>query len=274
MKKIAPILIACLGFSLAATAQTSGKAKNKSEKNNSNVITTPSGLQYEILQKGTGKMPVKGGKVSVHYTGKLTNDTVFDSSIKRGQPISFKLGVGQVIKGWDEGIALLHVGEKARFTIPSNLGYGERAVGSIPANSTLIFDVELVDAQDPFVAVPYDVKGLDTLTTASGLKYLMVKKNPEGTQAKSGMKVTVHYTGYLLDGKMFDSSLERGQPIEFGLGQGQVIAGWDEGIALLKTGEKARLVIPYQQAYGESGRPPIIPAKATLVFDVELLMAE
>lgn len=274
MKKVAPILIACLGFSFAAIAQKGGKTKNKSEKNNTNVITTPSGLQYEILQKGTGKMPVKGGKVSVHYTGKLTNDTVFDSSIKRGQPISFKLGVGQVIKGWDEGIALLHVGDKARFTIPSNLGYGERAVGSIPANSTLIFDVELVDAQDPFVPVPYDVKGLDTLTTASGLKYLMVKKNPEGTQAKSGMKVTVHYTGYLLDGKMFDSSLERGQPIEFGLGQGQVISGWDEGIALLKTGEKARLVIPYQQAYGESGRPPIIPAKATLVFDVELLMAE
>jgi len=274
MKKVSALLIFCLGLSLAASAQTSGKTSNKSSKNTSNVITTPSGLQYEILQKGNGKMPVKGGKVSVHYTGKLTNDTVFDSSIKRGQPISFKLGVGQVIKGWDEGIALLHVGDKARFTIPANLGYGERAVGSIPANSTLIFDVELVDAQDPFVSTPFAVNGLDTLTTASGLKYIMVKKNPEGTQAKSGMKVSVHYTGYLVDGKMFDSSLERGQPIEFGLGQGQVISGWDEGLALLKTGEKARLVIPYQLAYGENGRPPIIPAKATLIFDVELLMAE
>jgi peptidylprolyl isomerase len=246
----------------------------KAQKNMSNAITTPSGLTYEILSKGTGKAPIKGGKVTVHNTGKLTNDTVFDSSVKRGQPFSFKLGVGQVIKGWDEGIALLHVGDKARFTIPSNLGYGERGAGAIPPNSTLIFDVELLESKDPFVPVPYDVKGKDTVKTASGLQMIKILSNNEGTKAENGKNVEVHYTGYLTDGKVFDSSLEREKPIQFPLGQGYVIKGWDEGISLLKTGEKARFIIPYNIAYGDAGRPPVIPAKANLIFDVELISVQ
>jgi FKBP-type peptidyl-prolyl cis-trans isomerase len=99
----------------------------------------------------------------------------------------------------------------------------------------------------------------------------MVQKNPAGVKAEAGKNVKVHYTGYLQDGKKFDSSVERGEPIEFPLGKGNVIKGWDEGIALLHTGEKARLVIPYQLAYGEQGYPGAIPPKATLIFDVELV---
>ena len=90
-------------------------------------------------------------------------------------------------------------------------------------------------------------------------------------QAEAGKTVKVHYTGYLTDGKKFDSSVERGEPIAFPLGMGNVIKGWDEGIALMKTGEKARLIIPYQLAYGEQGYPGAIPPKATLIFDVELV---
>jgi len=234
-------------------------------------VTTGSGLVYEILSQGKGRKVNNGDNVTVHYTGKLTNDTVFDSSIPRNQPFSFKLGAGMVIKGWDEGVSYLHVGDKARFTIPANLGYGERAAGKIPPNSTLIFDVEVLDAKEAVVAKPYVVKGLDTLTTASGLKYIMVQKNAKGVKAEAGKTVKVHYTGYLMDGKKFDSSVERGEPIEFPLGQGNVIKGWDEGIALLHTGEKAQLIIPYQLAYGEQGYPGAIPPKATLIFDVELV---
>jgi len=246
-------------------------ATNFMEAQDSKPVTTASGLTYQILTKGNGKKANVGDKVTVHYTGKLTNDTVFDSSIPRGQPFKFNLGQGQVIKGWDEGIAYLHVGDKARLTIPANLGYGERATGKIPANSTLIFDVELLDTQEPVNIVAYDVKGKDTVKTASGLQYIMVQKNPTGVKAEAGKSVKVHYTGYLLDGKKFDSSVERGEPIEFPLGKGNVIKGWDEGIALLHTGEKARLVIPYELAYGEQGYPGAIPPKATLIFDVELV---
>jgi len=109
---------------------------------------TASGLRYQILQKGTGKQATKGAQVSVHYKGQLLDGTVFDSSYKRKQPIDFAIGVGQVIAGWDEGIQLLKVGDKARFVIPSNLAYGEAGAGGvIPPNATLIFDVELMDVK-------------------------------------------------------------------------------------------------------------------------------
>ncbi len=109
---------------------------------------TESGLRYQIIQKGNGTAAEKGKKVSVHYQGALENGQVFDSSYKRKQPIEFQLGVGQVIEGWDEGIALLQVGDKARFVIPSYLGYGSRGAGGvIPPDATLVFDVELMDVK-------------------------------------------------------------------------------------------------------------------------------
>lgn len=110
---------------------------------------TPSGLRYKILQKGEGKKATKGAMVSVHYKGQLIDGTVFDSSYKRKQPIDFAVGVGQVIPGWDEGIQLLQVGDKARLVIPSDLAYGEAGAGGgiIPPNATLIFDVELMNVK-------------------------------------------------------------------------------------------------------------------------------
>ncbi|WP_461533879.1 peptidylprolyl isomerase [Sinomicrobium sp.] len=106
---------------------------------------TESGLWYKILEKGEGEKAVKGKEVAVHYEGMLTDGTVFDSSFRRNQPISFRLGAGQVISGWDEGIGLLTTGGKARLVIPPQLAYGSRGAGGIiPPNATLVFDVELV----------------------------------------------------------------------------------------------------------------------------------
>tara|TARA_B100001093_G_scaffold111078_1_gene103484 strand:+ start:24930 stop:25883 length:954 start_codon:yes stop_codon:yes gene_type:complete len=109
---------------------------------------TSSGLRYQILQKGDGEKAQKNKTVSVHYKGQLSDGTVFDSSYKRNQPIEFSLGMGQVIRGWDEGVALLKVGDKARFVIPSHLAYGSRGAGGvIPPNANLIFDVELMSVK-------------------------------------------------------------------------------------------------------------------------------
>ena len=109
---------------------------------------TSSGLRYQILQKGDGQKAQKNKTVSVHYKGQLSDGTVFDSSYKRNQPIEFSLGMGHVIRGWDEGVALLKVGDKARFVIPSHLAYGSRGVGGvIPPNANLIFDVELISVK-------------------------------------------------------------------------------------------------------------------------------
>ena len=116
-----------------------------SQASGGDVITTASGLQYIEVQEGTGAAPKVGQTVYVHYRGTLEDGTQFDSSYDRGAPFSFVLGAGRVIAGWDEGIALMKVGGKAKLTIPPELGYGSREIaGVIPANSTLIFEVELV----------------------------------------------------------------------------------------------------------------------------------
>lgn len=118
------------------------------EKESAGYDVTPSGLRYKVLQAGNGAEAVKNKTVSVHYKGQLLDGTVFDSSYDRKQPIDFKLGIGQVIAGWDEGIQLLKVGDKARFVIPSELAYGAQGAGGvIPPNAILIFDVELMDVK-------------------------------------------------------------------------------------------------------------------------------
>lgn len=108
------------------------------------IITTPSGLQYVEIQEGTGAQPQAGQTVVVHYTGTLTDGSKFDSSRDRNQPFSFRLGAGQVIKGWDEGLATMKIGGKRKLIVPPQLGYGDRGVGPIPGGATLNFDVELL----------------------------------------------------------------------------------------------------------------------------------
>jgi peptidylprolyl isomerase len=112
------------------------------------VVTTDSGLKYEDLKEGTGDPAKKGDTVEVHYTGRLKDGTKFDSSLDRNRPFSFKLGAGQVIKGWDEGVAGMKVGGKRTLVIPPEMGYGARGAGGvIPPNATLVFDVELLDVK-------------------------------------------------------------------------------------------------------------------------------
>jgi peptidyl-prolyl cis-trans isomerase A (cyclophilin A) len=136
------------GARLKRDAALKAESEAKMEKLAAGFEKTESGLRYQFIQKGDGKKAESGKTVAVHYEGSLENGKVFDSSYPRKKPIEFRLGQGQVIEGWDEGIALLRVGDKARFVIPSDLGYGSRgAGGAIPPNATLIFDVELMDVK-------------------------------------------------------------------------------------------------------------------------------
>jgi FKBP-type peptidyl-prolyl cis-trans isomerase len=146
-------LILLLALSIALLAQTKKPASSAKKADGPTPVTgkpttTPSGLEYWDIKKGTGKLAEKGKKVSVHYTGWLTDGKEFDSSRDVGEPIQFNLGTGQVIKGWDEGIAGMKVGGQRQLKIPPALGYGPRGFGSsIPPNATLVFDVELMDVK-------------------------------------------------------------------------------------------------------------------------------
>ena len=232
-------------------------------------ITTPTGLKYIDEVIGTGNSPKTGDKVKVHYTGTLEDGTKFDSSRDRNQPFEFTLGIGRVIKGWDEGVASMQKGGKRKLIIPSDLGYGERGAGEIiPPGATLHFDVELIEIIEVIVDTDFSLPGREEVTD-SGLR-MIVHKEGNGEKPTAGQTVDVHYTGLLETGTKFDSSHDRNKPISFPLGQGRVIKGWDEAIALMSKGEKRTLVIPPELAYGERGRPTI-PPNSTLIFEVELI---
>ncbi len=228
---------------------------------------TASGLATKILTPGKGtQRPKDDDKVKVHYTGWTSDGKMFDSSIARGEPTSF--GVSQVIAGWTEALKLMVVGEKRRLWIPAKIAYGETARPGYPAGQ-LTFEVELLEIQSP-PETPKDVAAppADAKKTASGLVYKVLKKGTGKDHPSATSRVRVHYTGWTKDGKMFDSSVTRGEPTSFGLNQ--VIPGWTEGVQLMVAGEKARFWIPGKIAYGDEPKRPGAPA-GQLTFDIELL---
>ena len=366
------------------SAQDSAPATDKMLEAPDDVAAVPadaeksdSGLAWKVLTKGEGDAkPTADDTVEVHYTGWKTDGTMFDSSVKRGEPTKFPLG--GVIKGWTEGVQLMTVGEKRRFWIPADLAYGENPGGGRPGG-LLVFDIELLDIEKApeipadvskseggisykileegkggasptendvitfhFTAktmtgdelqstrsqpkppsvpasqltppmremltamttgekrrawlpgsgmpgghamvefelisfeaapeppqVPEDVAAApeDAKKTDSGLASKVLTAGKGGDKPAATDTVKVHYTGWTTDGKMFDSSVTRGQPAQFPLTG--VIKGWTEGLQLMTVGEKRRFWIPADLAYGENpggGRPG-----GLLVFDVELL---
>jgi peptidylprolyl isomerase len=226
---------------------------------------TKTGLATKVIAPGTGKVkPESWDRVTVNYTGWTTDGKMFDSSLKRGKPATFELG--KVIPGWTEGVGLMVEGEKRRLWIPEDLAYKGRP--GAPAGM-LVFDVELVkvDEQPEPPKAPADVAAPPAAAkkTETGLRYKVLTKGKGKVKPTKESRVEVHYTGWTTDGRMFDSSVTRGQPTQFGLSQ--VIPGWTEGVALMVEGEKTRFWIPEELAY--KGRPGA-PA-GMLVFDVELL---
>lgn len=235
------------------------------------LTTTESGLQYADLTEGNGQEVEENSTVSTHFTiwvqGEDKDDFIFTSA--GNDPITFVVGGGDMVfPGWEEGMLNMKQGGKRLLVIPPDLAYGESGGNGIPPNATLVMEVELVEVREPVAMT--EVAEEDYTTTESGLKYYDIVEG-EGETPEAGQTVVVHYTGWLEDGQQFDSSLDRGTPFSFTLGQGNVIPGWDEGVATMKVGGKRQLVIPPDLAYGDSGAGSAIPPGSTLVFDVELL---
>ncbi|HRI28070.1 MAG TPA: FKBP-type peptidyl-prolyl cis-trans isomerase [Chitinophagales bacterium] len=293
-------LLFILSTASPALAQKNQKGKEQAQKDDKlikkylkqNKLTkkftkTQSGLYYHIEQKGQGKPADDKSRLKVHYKGTLLNGTVFDSSYDRGKPIEFT--VNMVVKGWREGLMFFNEGTKGTLLIPSELAYGERAMGDkIQPNSVLRFDMELLEVlpntppneqnsaitisreqEENNIKAYLEKEGLieKAQKTESGVYYIIETKG-NGNHPTLASTVKVHYKGTLLNGTVFDSSYDRNQPISFPL-QG-VIKGWQDGIPKLSEGGKGTLVIPSQLAYGARAVSSI-PANSILRFDVELL---
>jgi peptidylprolyl isomerase len=227
---------------------------------------TASGLMSKVIKPGTGpEKPAASDYVTVNYTGWSADGAMFDSSSNRGNAAMFPLG--KSLAGWRECVLLMTVGETRRCWIPQNLAY--RGQPGRPAG-TVVFDIELLETRPNPATAPPDVKAPpeDAMKTASGLAYRVLKPGIGARKPSSFDRVTVHYTGWTTDGKMFDSSVSRGNPTTFRLDS--VIAGWTEGVGLMVEGERTRFWIPQDLAYkGEAGGP-----RGMLVFDVELIRIE
>lgn len=265
---------------------------------NITVAPLPSGLYYIETQKGNGQKPKKGDYAKLHFKVSTIDGKVLYSSYDQGQPMMWEIGQDFDNKGVTEALNLMSKGTKASIIVPSSLAFGEQGRGQmVPPYTTLLYDLELTDivskaqldkenaekekkaAIEKEQAKKQELSILDNYLktnkisvkpTASGLYFIEIKKGT-GQQAATGKTVKVHYTGTLLNGTKFDSSVDRKQPFEFTIGKGEVIPGWDEGIAMMKEGGKAKLIVPSRLAYGENGRMPTIPPSATLIFDVELI---
>jgi FKBP-type peptidyl-prolyl cis-trans isomerase len=238
-----------------------------------------SGIWYTTTQEGEGENPSIKASVTIHYSGRVLDGEKIDSSYDRDEPVTISLY--DVIVGWKIAIPTLKKGGKATFYIPSALAYGEQGADlNTLANSVLVFDFELLDfeeAMNPKEQATADAKliqdflaknKIEAEQDTSGIWYTITEPGTGGNPTLSS-KVKTHYKGMLLNGTVFDSSYDRGQPVEFGLNE--VIKGWQLAIPKLQKGGKGTFYIPSGLAYGPAGAGGAIGANAVLIFEVELL---
>jgi FKBP-type peptidyl-prolyl cis-trans isomerase len=239
-----------------------------------NILTEPSwtGLYYIEETEGTGPKAVLMDTVSIEYTASLIDGTVVGSSENLGEPYTFILRNDNTISGLHEGVENMKLGGKATIIIPSKLAFGGSVNGPVKEYSTLIYELELVGLDPGIPVEEYDIQGITPENTNSGLIYYPVVKT-ENEKVVAGNQVQVHYTGYLDDGTIFDSSIKKGQIAEFipGSTESSLIAGFEEGLLLMREGEKYRFYIPADLAYGNRGIFPFIPPNSELAFDIELI---
>ena len=256
--------------------------------NNVNVTPGPSGVYIIPLEKGKGRCPVKGEKVELDFSASLLDGHLVGSTFDSPDKFSFVLGEGYTIQGWEEIVPKMHLGERVKAIIPFEMAYGEHSVGEIPAYANLVYDIKLLkitteaelkaenekamqalkaDSEKAF----FDYLKANNITdyTASGL-FFNKSVTTEGAQPKEGQVARIKFEASYLDGTPLGDSEQLGDYYDVVIGEGKVLKGLEEGVGMMRVGEKARFVLPYTLAYGTKAFGSI-PAFSNLVFDVELL---
>lgn len=274
---------------LMATFSLCGLAQN------GDFLKSATGLEFKIFKIGSGRNAAMGDMMTVHFVSVDHKDSILQSTYRNGQPITgFTLQKIQYNGDLSEVFPMMAAGDSAVVRVPIDSVQKQLPNQQLPPhliNGTfLTYYLKLVKMQnqvefqeemqrleadqrvkdDQLIQAYLTERGLNAEALPSGLYYVRVKKGSGGKPIK-GSEVSVHYTGRLLNGKVFDSSRDRGEPITFPLGQGRVIKGWDEGIALMEKGEEGLLLIPSHLGYGARGAGSDIPPFAVLIFEVELV---
>jgi|GEM_PF-45444 len=234
--------------------------------------TTKSGVKYWDLEVGNGPAVLPRADVKIRYTAWLEDGTMFDTTEMIRQPRSFSLARGVVIAGWREGIPGMRVGGKRRLEVPPGLGYGEAGAGPIPPHATLTFEVEVIKTSGPWpLPTPSPLNDIKSVTTETGLTYWDIKEG-SGSIPEAESTVTAHYSIWLSDGTLCQTTKEAGRPVAMPLHR--LNRGMNEGISSMKVGGIRQMRVPPDLAYGELGALPEIPPNATLTIEVELLGVE
>lgn len=256
--------------------------------NNINVTPEPSGVYIIPIEKGKGRCPVKGEKVELDFSATLLNGQPVGSTFDSPEKFSFVLGEGYTIQGWEEIVPKMHLGDRVKAIIPFDMAYGEHSVGEIPAYANLVYDIKLLkittaaelqaEAERALKALKeeserafFDYLKVNNITdyTASGL-FFAKSLVTEGAQPQKGQTARIKFEASYLDGTPLGDSEQLGGQYDLVIGEGKVLKGLEEGVGLMRVGEKARFVLPYTLAYGANPYGNI-PAYSNLVFDVELL---
>jgi len=263
-----PVLLASLLFSCLPEPDP----RKQSDTGNAPVAvdtTMANGLHLTDIELGQGPPIRPGDYFTAHYTGYLSDGSIFDSSLERGMPITFQLGAGQVLQAWEEGINGMRTGGKRIIIAPPALAYGENGIPDIiPPDDTLRFEVELVAIHTLPEKWTIDEQSMEV--TPDDIRF-QVHKSGAGPTVTTGQTVRVHYTGYLPDGTVFDSSFLRDTLFQFQVGVGQVIPGWDLTLLNMQQGEQRTVILPPDLAYGKEGVAGIVPPDSPLRFDIELV---
>ncbi|QHT65811.1 FKBP-type peptidyl-prolyl cis-trans isomerase [Rhodocytophaga rosea] len=244
-----------------------------------NAERQPDGLYIDKTEEyPTNTEPKTGDQVYVHYVGRVLNGAIFDSSdTKTNKPLIFGLNNNSIIYGFNKGVSLMRKGEKATIFVPSYLAYGNAAYDKIPAYSVLQFDLHLQDVltEDGALKRYIEENTIDSVVARTSGLYFAFTDTTSVSGAvtpKGGEKVSVTYKGYFLNGSKFDESAAN-TPFVFTIGSQGSIKGFEEGITLMKVGQKATLMMPSSLAYGTNGSRSI-PPYTPLIFEVELIKIE